>query len=126
MIRARVAAENAHTPYSHFRVGAAVLGSNGEVVPGCNVESASYGLTCCAERTALFAAIAQGVKPVRLAVSCVDAPVDGPPTLKTPCGACRQVMLDLMGVDGTVEIDGVGQFSTLELLPHGFALPDNS
>lgn len=120
--RARAAALRAHAPYSHFRVGAAVLGSNGEVVPGCNVESASYGLTCCAERVALFAAVARGITPIRLAVSCLDAPNDAPVSGRTPCGACRQVMLDLMGSGAPVDIDGVGSFTTLDLLPMGFVL----
>jgi cytidine deaminase len=122
--RAREAASRAWAPYSHFHVGAAVLGSNGEIIPGCNVESASYGISCCAERVALFSAVAQGVKPVRLAVSCVDAPADAPESSKTPCGACRQIILDLMGGEALIEIDGVGEFTALELLPKGFILPE--
>ena len=122
--RAREAASRAWAPYSHFHVGAAVLGSNGEIIPGCNVESASYGISCCAERVALFSAVAQGVKPVRLAVSCVDAPADAPESSKTPCGACRQIILDLMGGGALIEIDGVGEFTALELLPKGFILPE--
>ena len=121
--QARSAAARAHAPYSHFHVGAAVLGAEGEIIPGCNVESASYGISCCAERVALFSAVAQGVKPIALAVSCVDAPTDAPASSRTPCGACRQIILDLMGPDGAVEIDGVGEFTSLELLPHGFILP---
>jgi cytidine deaminase len=104
-------------------VGAAVLGAQGEIVLGCNVESASYGLSCCAERVALFSATAQAVKPVRLAVACVDAPPDSPASSRTPCGACRQIILDLMGPDAEIEIDGVGLLTALELLPHGFVLP---
>jgi len=119
--QARAAAAHAWAPYSHFHVGAAVLGSQGEVILGCNVESASYGLSCCAERVALFSAIAQGVKPVRLAVSCVDAPA-GQASGRTPCGACRQIILDLMGGEAAIEIDGVGEFTAAELLPHGFVL----
>lgn len=120
--RARSAAHNAHVPYSGFRVGAAVLGAGGEVVAGCNVESSSFGLTCCAERVALFAAIAAGVQPVRLAVSCLDAAAAEAPGSRTPCGACRQVALDLMGRDAIIDIDGLGSFTTLQLLPHAFAL----
>lgn len=112
----------AHVPYSHFRVGAAVLGENGQVILGCNVESASYGLSCCAERVALFGCVASQVRPTRLAVCCLDAPEGSPATSKTPCGACRQIILDLMGRDGIVEIDGVGTFTVDQLLPHGFVL----
>jgi cytidine deaminase len=104
-------------------VGAAVLGTQGEVVHGCNVESASYGLSCCAERVALFAAIAQAIKPVRLAVTCIDAPPESPLSSRTPCGACRQIILDLMGPNAVVEVDGAGTFTVSELLPHGFTLP---
>jgi len=122
LARARDAATRAHAPYSRFRVGAAVLGERGEVITGCNVESASYGLSCCAERTALFSCVDRGVRPVRLAVSCLDAPANAPPTSRTPCGACRQVMLDLMGPAAEVEIDGLGVMTVDELLPHGFVL----
>lgn len=122
MKQARRAAEQAHAPYSHFRVGAAVLGTNGEIVVGCNVESASYGLSCCAERVALFSSVAQGVTPSRIAVSCIDAPVHLPASSRTPCGACRQIILDLMGANAIVEIDAVGDYSAIELLPHGFVL----
>jgi cytidine deaminase len=58
-----------------------------------------------------------------MAVSCVDAPANAPASSRTPCGACRQIILDLMGTDGPVEIDGVGEFTAIELLPHGFSLP---
>lgn len=120
---ARAAAKRAWAPYSKFRVGAAVEGQNGEIVWGCNVESASYGISCCAERVALFSSVAQAVKPVRLAVSCVDAPPEAPASSRTPCGACRQIILDLMGSEAMIEIDGVGAFTALEMLPHGFILP---
>ena len=80
--------ENAHTPYSNYKVGAAVETLKGEIIGGCNVESSSYGLTCCAERTALFRAISEGYKNFRsLAVSSNNGGM--------PCGACRQVIWDL-------------------------------
>lgn len=122
MDHARAAALRARAPYSNFRVGAAAETESGEIVIGCNVESASYGLSCCAERVALFSCIAAAQSPVRLAVTCLDAATDAPACGKTPCGACRQVMLDIMGRDAQVEIDGVGEFSVSELLPHGFEL----
>ena len=73
LARARRAAERAHCPYSNFHVGAAVRCDDGSVIDGCNVENASYGLSICAERVALFTAISQGKQPIELAVSCIDA-----------------------------------------------------
>lgn len=116
------AAERASAPYSHFPVGAAVEGDDGRIYYGCNIESASYPLTICAERVAIFSAIAAGAKPRRIAVSCLQGDPSDPTSL-TPCGACRQVMLDQMGPDASVLVDGVGQFTVDELLPHGFRLP---
>jgi cytidine deaminase len=88
MIRqARRASERAYCPYSRFRVGAAVLTGAGKIVAGCNVENASYGLTICAERSAIFRAIAQGA--TRICAVLVYTPTDKP---TAPCGACRQVI----------------------------------
>jgi cytidine deaminase len=81
--------ENASAPYSKFRVGAALLAADGAIFTGCNVESASYGLTVCAERTAVFKAISEGVKGFRAVAVVTDA---DPPA--SPCGACRQVLWD--------------------------------
>ena len=119
---ARQAAERAHCPYSNFHVGAAVRCSDGTVVTGCNVENASYGLTICAERVALFSCVVQGLQPLELAVSCVDALDDAAPASRMPCGACRQVMQELMPQQATVHIDGVGARRLEELLPDAFAL----
>lgn len=119
---ARQAASRAHCPYSNFHVGAAVRCSDGTVVTGCNVENASYGLTICAERVALFSCVVQGLQPLELAVSCVDALDDAPPASRMPCGACRQVMQELMPQQATVHIDGVGARRLEELLPDAFAL----
>lgn len=119
---ARAAARRASAPYSRFPVGAAVATAEGRVVPGCNIESASYGLTICAERVAVFAAIAAGLRPVALAVSCVQGDPAAPESLM-PCGACRQVMLDQLGPDAPVYVDGVGEFTVASLLPQGFRLP---
>lgn len=94
IIAAREARERAHAPYSGFRVGAAVLDASGLVHQGCNVESPSYGLTLCAERVALFAARAAGASaPVAIAVVATTAGGGA----AAPCGACRQVILDLCG-----------------------------
>ena len=113
--------KNAHAPYSKFRVGAAILLSNGKVFCGCNVENASYGMTNCAERTAIFSAVAElGPKIEISAVSVVND--HGVPC--SPCGACRQVIYEF-GPDATVFFQGVGgprQAHITELLPEGFRL----
>jgi cytidine deaminase len=119
---AREAAEQAHCPYSNFHVGAAVRCTDGTVVTGCNVENASYGLTICAERVALFNCVTQGLQPIELAVSCVDAQEDAPLASRMPCGACRQVMQELLPNDATVHIDGIGERRINQLLPEGFSL----
>jgi cytidine deaminase len=122
MAQARAAAERAYVPYSKFRVGAAVV-ADGESYSGCNVENASYGLTVCAERVALFTAVAAGHRRVqRLAVTCVDASPDLGPDGRMPCGACRQVMSELMGPDAEVLVDGAGRFTVSDLLPRAFTL----
>lgn len=120
---ARRAAQNADAPYSHFPVGAAVEASDGRVFPGCNVESTSYGLTICAERVAIFSTIASGARPERIALTCLEGDRSQPDTLM-PCGACRQIMLDKMGPDAPVFVDGVGEFTVADLLPRGFHFPD--
>lgn len=122
MREARQASTNARAPYSLFPVGAAVETADGVYFTGCNIESASYGLSICAERVSIFSAIASGAVPVRLAVSCVAGDAACPGSLM-PCGACRQVMLDQMGPDGVVYVDGVGEFTVAGLLPSGFRLP---
>ena len=84
---AEKARENAYAPYSHFRVGAALLGESGKIYPGCNVENASYGLTICAERAAIFAGVASGEKSFKVLAVAADGD-----EVVAPCGACRQVM----------------------------------
>ena len=96
--------------------------SDGTVVNGCNVENASYGLTICAERVALFNCVAQGLQPLELAVSCVDAQNNTSLSSRMPCGACRQVMQELLPNNAIVHIDGVGQRRINQLLPEGFGL----
>jgi len=91
---ARAARELAYAPYSAFRVGAALACRDGRVFRGCNVENASYGLCNCAERTAFFSAIAAGYRPGDFTALAVIGDTDGP---ISPCGACRQVILELGG-----------------------------
>lgn len=90
---------------------------------GANIENASYGLTLCAERTAIFAAVAAGHRKIDvLAVCCPDAPEDSPASGRMPCGACRQVMAEFFTPSGYVIVDGVGVFKVTELLPQAFTL----
>ncbi len=117
---AREAREQAHAPYSQFRVGAAVLDADGTITRGCNVENAAYGSTICAERVALTGAVAHGHRqPVAIAVMTEPG--------VTPCGACRQVMLEL-GPDMTVYLgDGAGAITVTtlrDLLPGSFSRDD--
>jgi cytidine deaminase len=119
---ARAAATRARAKHSGFRVGAAVLDAEGRRYAGCNVESDSYGLTICAERVAIYAALAAGAgQLVALAVSCPDAPSGGPAG-RMPCGACRQVMAEYLSADATILIEGVGELGLAELLPRPFRL----
>jgi cytidine deaminase len=121
MRAAKKVMKNAHAPYSKFRVGAAILLSNGKIFSGCNVENASYGMTNCAERTAIFSAVAQlGPKIEIRAVSVVND--QGVPC--SPCGACRQVIYEF-GPDATIFFHGANgprQAHITELLPEGFRL----
>jgi cytidine deaminase len=119
---ARQASSRAYCPYSKFRVGAAVLTGKGEVVPGCNIENASYGLTLCAERVAIFQAVAGGEHTVKAVL--VYTPTQVP---TAPCGACRQVINEF-GPDAEVicVCDGpdILRFTGRELLPAAFG-PQN-
>ena len=89
LLAAIEARKKAYAPYSKFHVGASVLGSNGKIYSGCNVENASYGLTCCAERNAVFAMIADGERKIRELLVIGES--DG---FLPPCGACRQVIAE--------------------------------
>jgi cytidine deaminase len=121
---ARAAARNAHAPYSRFPVGAALRDASGRVFVGCNVESASYGLSLCAERVAIFGAIAAGAsKPFQaIAVTCPTAHATLGPAGRMPCGACRQVIAEHLPQAAEVLVDGVGAYSVADLLPEAFKL----
>jgi cytidine deaminase len=92
LIAAKQARENAHAPYSNFRVGAAVRASSGRIFGGCNIENASYGLTLCAERVAIFKALSEGERNFAAIAVVTDADV-----LTPPCGACRQIIWEFCG-----------------------------
>jgi cytidine deaminase len=98
---AREAREASYAPYSRFRVGAALETRDGRRFGGCNVENAAYGLCNCAERTALFAAVAAGCRPGDFARLAVVGDCEGP---ISPCGACRQVIAELCGADMPVRL----------------------
>jgi cytidine deaminase len=121
---ARIARARAYAPYSQFAVGAALVTRDGRIFGGCNVESQSYGLTNCAERTAFFAAIAAGAKPGDFVQIAVIADTAHP---VAPCGACRQVMLELGGPGLVVlqaNVSGQVKHTTAgALLPGAFVLP---
>lgn len=124
VLAAREAAKNAYCKYSNFHVGAAVKTTEGEIILGNNIENASYGLTICAERVAIFNAISSGKKIVEIALSCADALDSADDSLKMPCGACRQVMAEFLPATAKVHVDAVRTFELRELLPHSFVLSD--
>jgi cytidine deaminase len=118
---ARAAMQHAHAPYSHFKVGAALLTTKDEIFSGCNVENASYGLTNCAERTAIFSAVAKSGP--ELAIKAI-AVVNDQNVPCSPCGACRQVIYEF-GPEATVVFQnarGWKESHITELLPDGFRL----
>jgi cytidine deaminase len=124
LVRAAARArERAMAPYSKFKVGAALLTKGGEVISGANVESASYGLTCCAERVALFKALTGGEKNF-IAVAVVARAPGGP----MPCGACRQLLAEYapnakVWVADSRAPGKIREFTVRELLPSAFVMP---
>jgi cytidine deaminase len=124
LVTARTFAERAYVPYSSFPVGSAVLTDDGSIVGGVNIENASYGLTVCGERVAIFTAAAMGHRVIRAVA--VSAPLA---LGATPCGACRQVMNEFKPVDGDLIVvldgaDGPLQVPLRGLLPNAFGPRD--
>ncbi len=118
---AKTALANAYAPYSKFQVGAALLTEAGSYYSGCNVENSSYGLTNCAERTAVFSAVAAEGSGMRIRALAVWTRPEG---ACSPCGACRQVIFEF-GPDAVVVFqgqEGMEEASASELLPYGFTL----
>ncbi|HOO74686.1 MAG TPA: cytidine deaminase [Tepiditoga sp.] len=118
---AEEARKNAYIPYSGFAVGAALETDDGEIISGCNVENASYGLSCCAERNAIFKAVSMGKKKFKsiYIVADTEDPV-------SPCGACRQVLREFGVFDVYLaNLKGdIKETNTEELLPYGFSSDD--
>ena len=115
---ALAARENAHAPYSHFRVGAALEDSTGRVYTGCNVENATYGLTICAERVAVFKAMSEGARSFRRIAIAADTDA-----LTPPCGACRQILWEFCGDVEILLVNLHGKTESIqlkELLPRAF------
>jgi cytidine deaminase len=115
---ALAARENAHAPYSKFRVGAALQDTGGRIHTGCNVENATYGLTLCAERVAVFKAISEGAREFRRIAIAADSE-----TLTPPCGACRQILWEFCGDIEILLSNPRGASETLrlkELFPRAF------
>ncbi len=118
--KAMEAREKAHAPYSQFAVGAALLAKSGRVYTGCNVENASYGLSICAERTAVFKAVSEGERDFEAIAVVTEKGV-------TPCGACRQVLLEFGDDIQVIVANGAGEyriFGLQELLPEAFNSKD--
>jgi len=107
---ALAARENAHAPYSHFRVGAALEDTSGRVHSGCNVENATYGLTLCAERVAVFKAISEGARTFQRIAIAADTE-----SLTPPCGACRQILWEFCGDIEITLLNPRGKTETLQL-----------
>jgi len=117
---ARTARENAHAPYSNFRVGAAVRAKSGRIFSGCNVENATYGLTICAERVAIFKAISEGERGFdALAV------FTGADRLTPPCGACRQIIWEFCG-DAQIVLANLAGRVEIHRMSELFPLPFDS
>ncbi|HWR06137.1 cytidine deaminase [Sporomusa sp.] len=115
------AREQAYAPYSRFKVGAAVLGKSGRIYTGCNIENASYGLSNCAERTAVFKAVSEG----EVALTAIAVVADTPEPV-SPCGACRQVLAEF-NIEQIILVNMKGQRQTYtieELLPFSFTKGD--
>lgn len=119
--KAKEGRNNAYTPYSHFKVGAAIQLKNGEYILGCNVENASYGLCNCAERTALFKMISEGYNKNDVEAMIIIGDTKDP---ISPCGACRQVMSELLNPETPIVLANLKgdfkEFLNKELLPYQF------
>lgn len=119
LLAADDARENAYTPYSHYRVGAALLGGSGRIYTGCNIENAAFTPTVCAERVALFKAVSAGERTFR-AIAVVGGREGETSPLCAPCGVCRQVLSEFCGAEFPVILGTPERF---EIYPLGEILP---
>jgi cytidine deaminase len=119
------ATKHCHVPYSKFKVGAAILTKDGKMIQGANIENSSYGLSMCAERTALYNTYLQGYRKDDIVAMAVIGPTEGP---ISPCGACRQVMVELMNNNTPIYLSNltrvVKETSPMGLLPFAFSVKD--
>jgi cytidine deaminase len=127
LISAACEARNmAYAPYSHFTVGAALLTENGNIFKGCNIENASYGGTVCAERTAIFKAVSEGVRKFTAIAIVGGAEGENPDDYAYPCGICRQVMSEFCGENFVILVakskEDFIDYRLQELLPCSFQL----
>lgn len=120
--KAKEARNASYSPYSNFKVGCAILMKNGDYVLGCNVENSSYGLSICAERNAMFQMVSRGYKKEDAVAICIIGATDTP---ISPCGACRQVMEELLPKNCRVILtnlkNDVKEMTIEELLPYSFS-----
>ena len=124
MIKAARARDMAYAPYSHFTVGTALLTADGRVFTGCNIENAAYSATNCAERTAFFKAVSEGVRDFE-AIAVIGGPAGEAGGFCAPCGVCRQVMAEFCNGDFRILLgtpDNVQPHTLQDLLPYSFSL----
>ncbi len=116
------ARQHAYAPYSQFAVGAALLGGDGVIYTGCNIENASYGLTCCAERVALYKAVSSGTHRFKMLAIAGGRFLDGVEQPCMPCGICRQALAEFCDDDMPIVFANGDTVTLGELLPHAFRL----
>lgn len=126
MVAANEARKFAYTPYSHFKVGAALLTKSGKLYTGCNIENSSYTPTVCAERTAVFKAVSEGESDFAV-IAVVGGKEENPLEFCSPCGVCRQVLAEFCGEDFRILLGNPEKFQSYtvdEMLPFSFTKKD--
>ena len=126
MVAANEARKFAYTPYSHFKVGAALLTKSGKLYTGCNIENSSYTPTVCAERTAVFKAVSEGESDFAV-IAVVGGKEENPLEFCSPCGVCRQVLAEFCGEDFRILLGNPERFQSYtvdEILPFSFTKKD--
>lgn len=126
MVAANEARKFAYTPYSHFKVGAALLTKSGKLYTGCNIENSSYTPTVCAERTAVFKSVSEGESDFAV-IAVVGGKEENPLEFCSPCGVCRQVLAEFCGADFRILLGNPEKFQSYtvdEILPFSFTKKD--